>query len=338
MTNNRTIKGDIVIKILEKFPNTSHRQLARMLYRDNPLVFKDENEAYTRVRYYSGSSGKFNQKHIANKNLFRDREVGEMLKNNPFGLPASDMDNWKPLRFPIQEGRVLGLWDGHIPYHDQRAITIALQWGIDNGYTDGVFLGGDWMDCYQLSRFDRDPTKKKFIDELEDFKRFLDAIGRAYPNADIIWKHGNHESHLERYFKVKAPELFGLDKFIWNKFLDLEQRGVTIVEHDVPLYVGKLNIIHGHELRGSNSQVNPARGAYLKAVECVIEGHWHRTSMHAETSFSRRLDTCWSVGCLCSLYPEYSRINKWNHGFAGMEIHGKDFDIENKRIVQGTVR
>jgi predicted phosphodiesterase len=309
-----------------------------MLYRDNPLVFKDEHEAYKRVRYYAGSDGKFNQKFAVTKNLFRDREVGEMLRQNPFGLPASSMDNWKPMRFPLQSGRVLALGDAHMPYHDQKAITLALQWGIDNGYTDAVFLAGDMLDCYQLSRFDRDPSKPKFIQELECFKRFLDAIHKAMPSAVVIWKHGNHESHLTRYFKTKAPELFGLQEFIWDKYLDLEQRGVTIIKEDVPLYVGKLNIIHGHELLGSNSQVNPARGAYLKSVECIIEWHWHRTSMHAETSFSRRLDTAWSVGCTCSLWPEYTRINKWNHGFAGMEIRGKDFDIENKRIVQGMVR
>ena len=35
---------------------------------------------------------------------------------------------------------------------------------------------------------------------------------------------------------------------------------------------------------------------------------------------------------------EYARINKWNHGFAGLEFDGNDFEIENKRIVKGAVR
>lgn len=332
-----SVKGDKAIEILKQYPDAPHRQLSRILYDANPLLYKNLDDAYGFIRYYSGASGDKHRRLGSTKELYRDKEKGEQMNKNPYGLPASDMDNWKPQRFPLKNGRILALGDAHIPYHDQKALTIAIQWGIDNGYTDAIFLAGDMLDCYQLSRFDRDPTKKKFMGELEDFKRFLDAIGKAFPNALIIWKHGNHEYHLERYFMAKAPELFGLQEFIWNKFLDLDQRGVTIIEHDIPLYIGKLNIIHGHELPNS-SPVNPARGAYLAARECIILWHHHRTSSHAEGTFSRRLDTAWSVGCTCSLWPEYSRLNKWNHGFAGIEIRGKDFDIENKRIVQGMVR
>lgn len=257
-----------------------------------------------------------------------------MKESNPFGLPKSHNDNWKPMRFPVKKGRGMLLFDAHIPYHDVRAVTMALQWGKENGYTDYLFLGGDMIDCYMLSKFEKDPRKRHFRNELDDFSKFLDVLQKEYPNAIIIWKHGNHEDRLERYLKAKAPELFHLKDFIWDEYLGLSKRGVILVEADVPLFVGKLNLIHGHELKGASSQVNPARGAYLKAVECILEGHYHRTSMHAQNSFSRRLDTAWSVGCLCCLWPEYARINNWNYGFAGMEVNGNDFEIENMRIIE----
>jgi hypothetical protein len=335
---SRTIKGDLAIEILKKFPDAPNLQLARMLFKDNPKVFMNVEDARECIRYYTGSIGKTNREMAETKELFRDIETSKKLQQNPFGLPESHSDNWKPMRLPIEDGKGLLLYDEHIPYHDKKSITLALQWGLDNDYDDFILLGGDLLDCYQLSHFQRDPNKRKFVDELKDCNQFLHALRNAYPKAKIIWKHGNHESRLERYFKLKASELFDIGKFIWEKFLDLNEIGVTIVKHDIPLYIGKLNIIHGHELTGSHSIVNPARGAYLRAMECVIEGHFHRTSQHAEMSFSRRLDTSWSVGCLCCLWPEFSRINKWNSGFAALKVKGKDFEIENKRILLGMVR
>jgi UDP-2,3-diacylglucosamine pyrophosphatase LpxH len=332
---HRSIKGDLAREILQKFPDASHRQLAKILFRDNPLAFDDEENARNCLRYYAGTMGNFNRKYATTKDMFRDKEKGEMLRTNPFGLPNSLMDHWRPVRLPVQAGKGLGIFDSHIPYHDRKALEVCIRWALDNGHTDFVLLGGDIIDCYQLSWFDRDPTKAKFLDELEILGKFFDALRRAFPNAKIFWRHGNHEYWLTRMFKRKAPELFGLETFIWNDYLKLEDRGITMFNHDVPLTVGKLNIIHGHELMQVSNAVNPARGAYLKAVECIVEGHWHRTSQHAEMSFSRRLDTAWSVGCTCCLWPEYARINKWNHGFMGLEVNGNDFTIRNERIVQG---
>lgn len=334
----RSIKGNITIDILRKFPDAPHRQLAKILIRDNPILFNDEENARSCLRYYAGAIGNFNRKYATTKDMFRDKEKGKMLRTNPFGLPKSQMDNWKPMRFPITKGRGMMLYDTHIPYQDNQAITISLQWGIDNQYTDFIYLGGDIADCYQLSRFERDPRKRKFKQDLDDCKKFLDALRKAYPKAIIIWKDGNHERWLDRYLKIKAPELLDLDEWIWDNYLGLKERGIIHVEEDIPLYVGKLSVLHGHELQGTQTTVNPARGAYLKAMECVILGHFHRTSQHAEMSLSRRLDTAWSVGALCCLWPEYSRLNKWNSGFAALEVDGSDFEVENKRIVKGTVR
>jgi hypothetical protein len=40
---------------------------------------------------------------------------------------------------------------------------------------------------------------------------------------------------------------------------------------------------------------------------------------------------------LSELHPAYLPINKWNHGFAVVDIHGEDFDVQNKRIWNGKV-
>ena len=116
------------------------------------------------------------------------------------------------------------------------------------------------------------------------------------------------------------------------------KRRVRVVESMDPIGVGKLLIIHGHEFGGGfSSPVNPARGAYLKAKDCVLMGHEHRTSEHTEQSALGTTVTCWSMGCLCNLRPAYRPFNKWNHGFATLDLSGPDWRIENKRIVDGRV-
>ena len=220
------------------------------------------------------------------KELYRDKEKGELMNKNPFGFPPSRADHWHPIPLPVNKGRGGVLDDEHVPYQDNRAISIAIRWLLDHEYDDFIIFGGDLIDCYQLSPFVRDPRKRKFKQDLEDLKKFFDAMRKAFPNALFIWKEGNHEKWLKLYLMQKAPEIFELkgEDFVWDDYLGLKERGIIRIDEDVPMTVGKLNIIHGHELRPTNNTVNAARGAYMKALECIILGHWHRTSEHAETS------------------------------------------------------
>jgi hypothetical protein len=99
-----------------------------------------------------------------------------------------------------------------------------------------------------------------------------------------------------------------------------------------------LNLLHGHEWRGGfTSPVNPARGAYLRTRECVVIGHQHRTSEHTETTLRGTTVTCWSVGALCQMHPQYSLCNLWNPGVATLDTGRGDWRIENYRIVDGEV-
>jgi predicted phosphodiesterase len=326
-----SIKYKLAKECIDKFPEAPTNQLARKLYNENKKVFKDKEDARGAIRYYRGEHGNKHRKKLG-------EDFVKPEKVNLYNLPEEQNDNWKPKPFPLKKGRGSIMADLHIPYHDNEVITIILDWTKKNKFTDFILLNGDIQDCYMLSKFEKDPRQRSFTHELDDVNLFLDTLQKTFPETLIVYKRGNHDYRLDRYLRAKAPEIFDLREFIWHKYLRMEERGIIVVEHDIPITVGKLNIIHGHELRGTSTVVNPARGAYLKAVECILEAHWHRTSQHAETSFSGRLDTSWSIGCACNLHPQYARLNKWNHGFAGLEIDGKDFEIYNKRIVKGLVR
>lgn len=332
------IAGDITKQYLRRYSTTSTLQIARILQKEHPLIFGDIEQAREVVRYYRGAHGNKHRAALKDIEFIRPIEQAMQDKYNPYGLPPAVDDNWTPVSLPFSKGRGLIIADLQIPYHDIEAITATFDWANNSGYIDFVLLNGDIDDFYQLSKFDKDPRKDSFLKELKATNTLLDSIEKTFPKARIIWKDGNHDNRFFLYLRRRAPELLELSDFVREKELKFEERGVFFVPNDVPIKVGKLNILHGHELQSVSTAVNPARGAYLKALECVLLAHSHRTSQHAEMSLSGRLDTAWSIGCLCQLHPEYARLNKWNHGCAGLEFDQNDFEIENKRIIKGKVR
>jgi hypothetical protein len=68
-------------------------------------------------------------------------------------------------------------------------------------------------------------------------------------------------------------------------------------------------------------------------------GHFHKTSENIEaTGLQKKLTNNWSLGCLCDLSPDYAITNRWNHGFATVEInHSDDYFVANHKIIDGRV-
>jgi predicted phosphodiesterase len=274
--------AEIAKQYLSKYTDTSTLQLARIIFKEHPKVFNSIEHARHILRYYRGASGKNDRAKLTDPTLIRSQEDALKHKTNPFGLPDSVKDDWQPKTLPFKQGRGLVIADLHIPYHDNTAIEPTFNWALSKGYSDFVLINGDLGDDYQLSRFDRNPENRKYKQEMESVGVFLDSVSDTFPSAQIILKWGNHDNRLDRYLRVKAPELFDLKTYIRDDYLKLKERGVIAVEHDIPIRVGKLTILHGHEIQNLSTVVNPARGAYLKAIECILIAHSHRTSQHAE--------------------------------------------------------
>jgi hypothetical protein len=57
MSNFREERRKIVCKYLDKFPNASNHQLARMIFKDNPGLFSNQDSARSIIRIYKGSYG-----------------------------------------------------------------------------------------------------------------------------------------------------------------------------------------------------------------------------------------------------------------------------------------
>jgi hypothetical protein len=308
------------------------RKLARMLYTQHPLSFKDEEEARAKIRLVVGKRGNYHRIEASDKSLFR-AEPGSM---NPYNIPKSDETVWEP--YILDGSRILGLFDIHCPYHSVSALSAAFEWGRKMK-PDTILIGGDGIDSHQLSRFMKDPKKRDFAGELAVFQELIGSIRKAFPKAKIVYKVGNHEERYDAFLYQKAGELSGIEEFSLESIIRKRAGDIEFVTDKRIIKAGDLNIIHGHEfVQGIFNPVNVARGLFLRAKVSAMQGHSHQTSEHTETDMNGRITTTWSVGCLSELHPAYMPLNKWNHGFAFVEVDKSgDFQVHNKRIHKGEV-
>lgn len=251
------------------------------------------------------------------------------MSANPFKIPQSFEESYEHFYVPSRFKNWLILSDLHFPYHNIRAITESLNYGIAKNI-DAILINGDAMDCHLLSKFNPDPRKRSMKDELASLSDFFDVLLKIAP---LYYKLGNHEERLEKYLIIKAPELLDIAEFELDNLLHCRERGITVIKDQKIVYIGNLPVVHGHELKLASVSVNPARSLFLKTKKTALCGHLHRTSQHNETTLDSKLISTWSTGHLGEMHPKYARINNWNHGCARVEVDTEgDFEVINLRL------
>lgn len=324
-----TKRRQIVIDLCKRFPKASNKTLARRLANDYPQLFTDIESARSTVRYARGNVGKHNQGKATHKETFRhNRQAGELP-----ALPKSEAKPWEP--FVLKARRVLILSDLHVPFHHEGALSAALDYG-DQFKPDAIFVNGDFFDFFQLSKFEKHPSISDVDHELAVGKAVWAHIRRRFPKARLYYKLGNHDERWAKYIYRAAPALSNVDQVIdgWHAPAGILDYRITVIDDQRPVLLGKLPVFHGHELgKGTGNAVSPARTAVLRAQHTILVGHSHQTSHQPITNIWHDEMFAWSTGCLCDLTPDYARVNKWNHGFATVEVDGNgDFDVTNLRI------
>ena len=306
------------IRLAREYPHISHRQLARVLNAE----FKTKT---------------FDQCHDLIRNS-RGREVKAKLqaKKHAERLPTPEMpkslaEPWKKYYMP--DGLTLVLSDVHIPYHYDMALRAAVEYG-KKIKPKSILLNGDAADFHSISDWERDPRKRDFETERVLVVQFLQWLRSSFPDALIVYKLGNHEERWTRLMWQKGLEIYKIPFLQIENLLELPSMGIQLVDNKRPVMIGKLPVLHGHELpKGIASPVNAARGAYMRTKHSVLVGHSHQSSSHTEPDMWHEEVVAWSTGCLCDLTPSYTRINKWNHGFAVVESNESgDYDVTNLRI------
>tara|TARA_R110000868_G_scaffold304518_1_gene565650 strand:+ start:173 stop:1165 length:993 start_codon:yes stop_codon:yes gene_type:complete len=306
-------------------------KLARIIYKENNLLWNNVDSIRSLLRQIEGKSGDKLRNIKTNLNY----RMQENRPLNPYGLPESEEVIYEP--FIIKGIKRLGiLSDIHLPYHNLEALTEALTC-LKMENVDGVLLNGDTLDIHTLSRFVRDPKKKDFKFEIDTLRLFLDKLDEIL-KCKIFFKIGNHEARYQDFLFMKAHEISGIEDFEFSNIIRAKQRGIEMIDSNQYMKLNDLNGLHGHEYRGGAfAPVNIARGLYTRGKVSAFQGHNHQTSEHTESDMDGKIVTTWSIGCLSELHPAYMPLNKWNHGYAWVELddNGKDYKFHNKRIYKG---
>jgi len=329
---NEQQSGKLAKEYIAKFPKASKKGLAEKLFLENPLVFNSVEHARTIVRRHTASCGK--------KNRDTKTEYLKMDNNfspdNPYGLPESDEKPSVIYKMPTANNNILVLSDVHLPYQNNKALTLALDYGKKEEINT-ILLLGDIMDFHKASFHEQDPKKRDLTYEFEICRNFRDVLQNAFPNAKIFYKEGNHEMRWERYLRVKAPIILDMSEFRLQTILRLGERGITWIPNNQVMKIGKLYAIHGNEYKGSGG-INAARTLWLRAGESTICGDKHKTQTMLKTNISGKVHGTFVIGCLCELNPDYLTLNEWNVGFAVIKVlKGGEFEVYNKSIIDGKV-
>ncbi len=330
MNKGKLTKKDIVVPYLERFSESPSQTLAKIILVDNPDLFNSLDTARRYIRQLRGNGGERQRQAEKDKRFYKSSDGKYKIKQV----------NIKTEDFIFNHKKPLILSDIHLPYHEIDAIDIALEYGYKNN-VDSIYLNGDVLDFFKVSRYTKDGTAMSIKEERDMFFEFIGWIKQNF-DVPIYFKAGNHEERLAKYIMDKSPELASLPELTLSQFLKLDELGITYVDGRQKCTMGKLLVVHGHEFGESIfSPVNPARGLFLRAKCSVLAGHNHQTSEHHENNLKGDSMACFSVGALCQLTPDYRPFayTKWNHGFATVEVDNDGaFVVNNKRIIENKIR
>lgn len=323
----------IAEELCAKYPDAPNLGLARRLLKEHPECFSSLETARTMVRCIRGAKGK-GLRGIATQPR-KPGKAGQLPR-----MPKSYAEPWLP--FDLGNGiKVAVISDTHIPYHSDVALDAAIS-TLKLRKPNVFLINGDFADFYRISRFQQNPKHRRFSEERKVVVEALQWIRAEFPKARIVYKLGNHEERWNHFIANRAPEIYDIPFAQIETLLEFEKFGIELVDDQRIVLAGKLAIAHGHELgKGISAPVNPARGAFLRTHHTILVGHSHQTSGHADTNLWHDETFVWSTGCLCDLNPpDWARVNRWNHGFAFIEV-AKDgsFDVHNMRVnKEGSVR
>jgi predicted phosphodiesterase len=248
-----SVAGQVVEELCERFPSAKTNTLARKAFKENPGLYNSIEHARDFIRKRRGESGDAQR-----------RQCILTPTTKHVRLPKSDALPKRDYRF-FENGFGAILSDIHIPYHSERALEIAIGHCRAEGATDFVILNGDTVDCYQLSRWVRDPRKRNFRGEIDKTNQLLDYLQSIF--GKIIFKLGNHEVRFYDYLRSQAPVLLDIEALTWEDLLKFKERGIDIVADGQAIVTPNLHIVHGHEWGGDDDESGKPCKRSLHACE-----------------------------------------------------------------------
>lgn len=198
--------------------------------------------------------------------------------------------------------------------HDPAAYAVALAL-LKELQPDILFFGGDCLDVYAPSRYDKTPrlaTPEAFDGEIHYGRQRIHEICSAVPNARKIWLTGNHELRLPRSVLTNAPWLANKIQDV-EGLLNLDEFDIQKVEDGYK--IGKLRHYHGHNLAGAG-RVNTAKNKFERMLTNFIYGHHHKFASWYQRDQDGSYFGAFGNGCLQWLSTEYAPMPDWTQGLS----------------------
>jgi predicted phosphodiesterase len=214
--------------------------------------------------------------------------------------------------------------DLQIPYHDKRAVANLAKF-IRAFKPDMVVSVGDEMDMQTISKW----AKGTPLEYEQSIGRDRDETVRVLEELKV--EHMIRSNHTDRLFNtvmLRSPGLLGLPELTLEKFLRLDDLGITYHRRPFNLAPGWI-LLHGDEGTVNHTGGLTALGLAKKAGMSVVCGHTHRLGVsHFSQNYSGgKSNTVWGmeVGNLMNykhaLYVK-GGLFSWQQGFGILYVDG----------------
>lgn len=218
--------------------------------------------------------------------------------------------------------RALLYGDTHIPFHDERALTLVEKLVRAVKPITLIHIG-DLIDAWQISHFSKDPRRKDTLQEnINDAAAHLSRMTSLAPRANRWYLEGNHEHRLTKAIWTMGEQqraLAGLDVFDryvnWDTIL--EEAGakgwdfVPVRGQARAAILPKLIVKHGSLVRKWSGA--SARSEWERYGRSGLSGHTHRLGVFYHRDYNGAHG--WAeTGCTCRLDPEYVEDPDWQQG------------------------
>jgi len=191
-----------------------------------------------------------------------------------------------------------------------------------------------------LSRFPQSQRHNSFLSELDLIEELLLDIKDLFPNAKLIFKKGNHEIWFDKEL-WSNPKLAAVIQHKYGSdiqsLLDLTANGWDFVDQRQAIYLGKLLLLHGHEMKKGGKYVANAALEYYKCD--VAFNHFHRIDFAKFDVFGGQTIRSYALPCACDTNANYTGINnQWVDGFAICEFRIDDYTMDIYSQTDGKIR
>lgn len=213
--------------------------------------------------------------------------------------------------------------DFHYPFQDDRVVKLWMSFLTDLN-PDYVIIAGDLLDCWALSKFDKDPRRAvRFKKELEMGEDFFRRLRTLLPKTHIVYIYGNHEHRLQSYIIREAEAIADLDVLALESLMHLDKYDVEIAYSGLKesyYQYGGLFISHFNKVSKFGGYA--AKNLVDEKGVSILHAHTHRFGSNIRRYFDDSKQGGdkwlggWDNGCMCNLNPSYILRPNWCHGFS----------------------